>query len=265
MRYPLVIDAFPFYNELGMLEYRLSTLENHVDYHVVVESNRTFAGNEKPLFFLNNVGLFKKYASKIIHVVVDDMPGGGDAWKRENYQRDAGIPAGLSQIPMLEGSDLVVVSDLDEIPNPEVLKRLKEGRHRGFARLAQDLYYFKPTRENFWSRWEHSFVADVETLSSGPRLSVARTEGRYPVIEGGGWHFSYFLPSDLVKNKIKEFAHQEECIQRFSEGDHVERALAGETTLYERERNHSSPSTPLPRGTEELLDRIDVLSDLVRV
>ena len=67
----MIVDCFTFYNELEMLYYRLSLLNDYVDHFVLVESNQTFAGNTKRLFYNENKHLFEKYNHKIIHVTVD--------------------------------------------------------------------------------------------------------------------------------------------------------------------------------------------------
>ena len=39
-----IIDCFIFYNEVDILEYRLKTLNEVVDYFIIVESRQTFIG-----------------------------------------------------------------------------------------------------------------------------------------------------------------------------------------------------------------------------
>ena len=43
-----IIDSFIFYNELDLLYYRLSILDEYVDYFILVESKYTFSGDIKP-------------------------------------------------------------------------------------------------------------------------------------------------------------------------------------------------------------------------
>jgi hypothetical protein len=263
MRRRLVVDCFPFFNELAMLEYRLELLKDVVDYHVIIEATRTHKGNPKPLFFNANERLFEKHASRLIHIVIDDMPDSENPWVRENHQRDAGVSRGLKKVPGLENSDIVVVSDIDELPNPATVQKLREEGLTGFARLRQDLYYFEASRRGFQtSSWTHSFVGDAGTVSKCMRLSLARTDGTFPIIDDGGWHFSYFFPTELVLKKLEEFSHQENAIQRFATKEHVDRAIGGETTLFERERTRESPRFLLPPGTKELSKRILELAPL---
>jgi len=100
---------------------RLSELDPHVDYFVLVESVQTQRGNPKPLHFQNNKALFHNYLHKIIHVMVQKgIPKEGD-WEREHYQRDC-IREGLVKC---QDDDLILISDLDEIPRPEAIAELK--------------------------------------------------------------------------------------------------------------------------------------------
>ena len=65
----MVIDTFMFYTELDMLEFRLKELNSVVDKFVLVESTKTFVGNDKPLYFEENKSLFKKYLHKILNFI----------------------------------------------------------------------------------------------------------------------------------------------------------------------------------------------------
>ena len=69
-----IIDSFIFYNELDLLNYRLSILNDFVDYFILVESTHTFTGYPKKLFYNENKKLFDKFNQKIIHIIVDDFP-----------------------------------------------------------------------------------------------------------------------------------------------------------------------------------------------
>ncbi|KAJ1478183.1 glycosyltransferase family 17-domain-containing protein [Baffinella frigidus] len=77
-----IIDAFPFFNELEVLEVRLAELYPIVDKFILVESSVTHAGNPKDLFFDANLAAFDQYRDKIIHVVLDSLPESPDAWVR---------------------------------------------------------------------------------------------------------------------------------------------------------------------------------------
>ena len=69
-----IVDCFIFYNELDMLQYRLDTIFNCVDYFIIVESRYTHSGKEKTLYYNDNKHLFESFNSKIIHIVLDELP-----------------------------------------------------------------------------------------------------------------------------------------------------------------------------------------------
>ena len=85
-----IVDALTFNKELDLLEGRLEYLYNHVDYFLIVESNYTHTGKEKPLYFAENASRFAKYADKILpcRLIVDKNYDFTDSWKLENQQRD---------------------------------------------------------------------------------------------------------------------------------------------------------------------------------
>ena len=43
-----VIDVFPFFNELDLLEIRLNSLDPYVDCFILSEATKTFSGLDKP-------------------------------------------------------------------------------------------------------------------------------------------------------------------------------------------------------------------------
>ena len=116
----MIIHAFPFFNELELLEIRLAELAPVVDRFLLVEATQTFTGKPKPLYFEQNKDRFAQYA--IEHVVIDPHPPDVvTPWQRENYprhvMRERLCAMGLSP------TDIVLLSDLDEIPRAEAVAR----------------------------------------------------------------------------------------------------------------------------------------------
>jgi beta-1,4-mannosyl-glycoprotein beta-1,4-N-acetylglucosaminyltransferase len=118
----MIVDCFIFYNEDELLNYRLNILQDIVDVFVLVESTRTFTGKPKKLYFEK-----EKFKERIIHIVVDDFPftepTKEQVWKNEKFQRNC-IQRGLDQLT-LNDNDILIFSDVDEIPDPNTLKSLK--------------------------------------------------------------------------------------------------------------------------------------------
>ena len=83
----MIIDCFPFFNELDILDIRLNVLNDCVDKFVLVEASKTQSLLDKPFYFEENKERFKPFLDKIVHVKVDEHPNvGGGAM--ENFQRN---------------------------------------------------------------------------------------------------------------------------------------------------------------------------------
>lgn len=236
---PRIVDGFIFYNEVEMLEYRLEVLWDVVDHFVVVEAPVTFTGRPKPMHF--DPERYAKYMSKIVHVVVDDMPEDApSAWDREKFQRNA-IARGFERLS-LAPEDILVISDVDEIPNPQVLIRARSQGLSGAAHLKQFFYYY-----NFTSLVSNHWLA-AKIIPYGAYVSgnytpetLRRTNSNLPIIEAGGWHCSYFGDPEFISNKIKSFSHQEFNKERFTDTELIRARVAASLDLFNRH------TTPIPR------------------
>ena len=116
-----LFDCFTFFNELDLLEIRLETLDSVVDFFVIAEAPITYRADPKPLYFELNKQRFAKFLPKIRHIIVDDLPtekGFDQNWQRETLQR-AALERGLADA---RDEDIIMLSDLDEIPTPAKIK-----------------------------------------------------------------------------------------------------------------------------------------------
>ena len=161
-----VVDAFPFFNEFGILEARLLELNPVVDVFLLVEANVTHSGNPKPLFFTDAVlekdPRFVPFLHKVVVVQAnlgatterkpESVEGGGgekvqmEMMAREERQRNfiaVGLRAladgtarpaaalvagqyGSSSLPRLGPEDLVLVSDTDEVLRQSTVQGLRQ-------------------------------------------------------------------------------------------------------------------------------------------
>lgn len=207
-----VYDAFPFFNELDLLELRLRELAGVVDRFVLVEATRTYRGAGKALHFGAQRERFAAFHDRIIHVVVDDLPVSDDPWVVENFQRNAILRGLVSAEP----TDLIIISDVDEIPNPAVVAAvLAESGDADLAGkvigLRMRMFYYSLNWE-YETYWDSSRIVTLDTLRALGATQVR--EGRpHRVIEGAGWHFSYLARGaerrERLQLKARSFAHAE--------------------------------------------------------
>jgi len=205
-----IVDCFTFYNELEMLKYRLAVLNNVVDYFIIVESTHTFVGKEKQLYFEENKNMFSEFMGKIIHVVVNDFPHKypnvdatkGEVWSNEKFQRNA-ISRGINQISeMLSPTDLIIITDLDEIPNPKTLEGLKSTpNNETIGTLVMDLYYYN-LNTKIIDKWYLPKIISYASYKRFKKCDDIRHTRTPTTIANGGWHLSYFGNKNFIQNKI---------------------------------------------------------------
>ena len=105
---------------IRMKDLRMNILNDYVDKFVITEGNMTFSGLPKESHFLNNKDRFAKWEDKIIlnQIELPDLEG---PWHREIYSRNA-----MVRPDIFNDDDLILMSDGDEIPNPEILEHASE-------------------------------------------------------------------------------------------------------------------------------------------
>ena len=227
----MVYDCFTFFNELDLLEIRLNVLNDEVDRFVIVEARKTFSNLDKPLYFQDNKSRFEKFKDKIIHIVIDDFPPSEDAWQREYYQRNA-IKRGLDHcIP----EDVILISDLDEIPNPDAI--LKYKNHKGIKVFKQKMFYYYINdicvSNPYWvnSSTRMLFYGDfVKNQSSAQKIRFLKGY----LLSDGGWHFSYLGGPEKIALKIKSISHQEFNSEEYVNVDKIKQRIENNMDLMGR-------------------------------
>lgn len=232
-----VVDCFIFYNELDLLAYRLNLLNDIVDYFVIVEATHTFVGKEKPLFFNENKHLFENFTNKIIHIIVNDFPGkypdvNFDVWKNEKCQRNA-ISRGINCIKDLQQSDVIIISDLDEIPDPHTLDKIKKGNIIiDINILEMDMYYYN-LNTRFDSKWNSCKIISYEKYKT---ININCDDIRFincSKISNGGWHLSYFGDKYFIQNKLQNFSHQEFNNCEYTDLEKIEKKIQNSINLFD--------------------------------
>ena len=248
-----IIDCFTFFNEIDMLYYRLSLLDEYVDYFVIAEATKTHTGKYKPSYFLENVSKFEKFADKIIFLQDPDLETDPlDAWPNEKHQRNY-LQHGIQHLN-LSPDDYVIISDLDEIPNPTILQKLRSGENdlpHGTGDLQMDFYYYNLTckiqgawggkaRIATYEFYKNCANEIPENLRNMPdNLKNIKTT----VFQNGGWHLSYFGDANFISNKIQNFAHKEFDNQNFTDLGKIEFRVKNHLDAFDR---HGSKMDYIP-------------------
>jgi beta-1,4-mannosyl-glycoprotein beta-1,4-N-acetylglucosaminyltransferase len=132
--------------ELDWLEIRLNELKDEVDYFVILESASTFTSLSKPPHLHEHWEQFSAFHHKIIYRVLNDTGLSLNvAWDREDLQRNAMFD---QVFPTLSGEqeprlgDVILVSDIDDIPRLATLQVLWKCKYPRRLTIRSRFYYY---------------------------------------------------------------------------------------------------------------------------
>ncbi len=231
-----IFDCFMYFDEDLVLDLRLNILNKFVDYFVIIESKFTHKGEKRDLRF--NPNKFKKFENKIIYLVCSEEPPAIEivnekdsdpikstkyilnALKRENNQRNH-IQLALKNVA---NEDIVMISDLDEIPN---LSNLNFNNiNEKIILFKQNMFYYKFNLTIPDFKWTGTKACRKKDLINPQWLREIKGR-KYPFyrfdtffskkkyinikfIEKGGWHFSNIKTAAEIEYKLKSYLHHRE-------------------------------------------------------
>ena len=248
-----------YFDEEVVLDLRLNTLDRYVDYFVIVESTFTHRGDKRNLKF--NHKKFEKFKDKIIYLTFDKEPDGIEAIyendsegeksskyilnaaKRENGQRDH-IADGLFKA---SPKDLILISDVDEIPNLEEIKL--ENLKEKILMFQQDMFYYKFDLKLPGMIWSGTKGCRKKDLLSPQwlrnikdkkyslfRLDIIFSKIKYnsiKFIKNGGWHFSNIKSPEEIEHKLKSYLHHREFDEEPLSLDQIDNIIKSKQAIYD--------------------------------
>ena len=229
-----IFDCFIYNNENDLLKIRLNYLAKHVDYFIIVESCQTFQGDKKKFNFLSNKSLIKKYKKKIIYFQnknifkntktlekllkkkypkifsylndLDNFNKNDLTWYLDSFHRE------ILQIPIqkwVQKKDIIILSDLDEIPNVNTLKKIKIKKINVFLQNEYRYFLNSLVRKN----WPGTIIMTRENMEkyglNKLKMLAKKKFKAFKYIFNGGYHFSFVGNYDHILSKINSWSHSE--------------------------------------------------------
>ncbi len=254
-----IYDCFMYYDEDLLLDIRLNALNKYVEKFVITEATYTHNGSKKKLNF--NIDKFKKFKDKIIYIVVDQQPPNIldlnvsdtderraeklilNGMARDYFQRN-NLSKGLTEA---DTEDLIIVSDLDEIPNFESLdfKMIKNN----IVIFEQKMFYYKLNLfyEDF--KWLGSKAVKKKIFLSPQwlrniksrkypkwRLDVLFSKKKYSNlyhVKDGGWHFTCIRTPEDLEKKLLNFAHHYEFEESGLKINDIKKLIEEKRVMYD--------------------------------
>ena len=231
-----IYDCFMYFDEDLLLDLRFNTLNKFVKKFVIAEATYTHNGTKKKLNF--DINKFKKFKDKIIYIIVDKQPDNilkildsetkeqkgeklilngmaRDYFQRENLSR--GIEGALND-------DLILISDLDEIPDLNKMDLSKINNK--IIIFEQKMFYYKLNLFYQDYTWLGTKAVRKKNLITPQwlrnvkgknypkwRLDTLFSKKKYTnlyFIKNGGWHFTCLRTAEELEKKLLNFAHHYE-------------------------------------------------------
>jgi beta-1,4-mannosyl-glycoprotein beta-1,4-N-acetylglucosaminyltransferase len=248
-----------FYDEELLLDIRLNILDKYVDYFVIVESEFFHNGKKRDLKF--NIDKFKKFKDKIIYIIHANEPKSiikldkndnennksykliFNAHLRENNQRNY-ISQGLAGAT---DNDLILVSDVDEIPNFNAIDLTKIKNQ--IIIFKQEIFYYKFNRYLPGFTWHGTKACKKKKLISPQwlrniknkafsfwRVDTLFSKSKYInkiFIQNGGWHFSNIKNADDIELKLKSYLHHRDYEVEELNNRKINELIKNNETIYD--------------------------------
>jgi beta-1,4-mannosyl-glycoprotein beta-1,4-N-acetylglucosaminyltransferase len=252
----MIIDAFTFFNEKELVELRIKYLSDIVDCFLIVEADVTHTGKKKEWNFpelLNNS--LKQYSSKIHYnqMKVDlekaeteqdprykslkgSLSNTGRSWKVDNMQRNFIKEAYKKSLT--SDDDIIIISDLDEIPSKDKISFIKSCDFKKIAPVAFAHSLFHLSCEYLdLEEWIGSVVITKELIEKYEPQIFRDYKNRISHISNAGWSFSSFGGEKRIKEKLEAFGHVELNKEEYKNAEHFKRCVETGEDLFNRKVN----------------------------
>jgi len=254
-----IFDCFMYFDEEVVLDVRLNTLNEFVDYFVIVESKFTHSGEERKLKL--NLKKFQKFKDKIIYLVYENQPPEIENIKnedsrlekvekylfnaiyRENGQRNY-IQNGLNKA---EQNDIILISDVDEIPNLQNINFNKINKK--IILFKQNMFYYKFNLQLPNLIWTGTKACKKKELINPQwlrnikdrkypfyRIDTFFSEKKYKsidFIEDGGWHFTNIKTAGEIEHKLKSYLHHREFDENPLTVSQIDKIIKDKRAIYD--------------------------------
>jgi len=233
-RKPKIFDTFLLNHEADMLEIRIFETAKYVDYFVITESPVSTTGTPRRMMYDDIKDRLGVYKDQIIYNPLLDAGPGRTTWKREAFMRNQLF----TPITGLSSGDILLVSDVDEIVRPEVLRVLKECKgYNDKLQFMMQLYYYsfsvKHTTSDGWGAVKGQVYQDGQRLLKPQELRDGLTTNQ--VFNNSGWHLSNgFRTVDQMRNKILTYTHTELFNKKFLTKDWIVQKFRKGEDIFDR-------------------------------
>ena len=269
-----------YFDEDLLLDIRLHTLDEYVKKFVITEATYTHNGSKKKLNF--DINKFKRFKDKIEYIIVEKQPENifelsdndtkekrGEklilnGMARDYFQREC-LNSGIKKA---HGEDLILISDLDEIPNLNEVDYDKIKNN--LVIFEQQMFYYKLNLfyEDFV--WQGSKGVKFKNFKSPQwlrnikgrkypkwRLDTYFSKKKYSnllFIKNGGWHFTCLRTPEELEKKLLNFAHHYEYEESGLKLEDIKKLILEKRVMYD----HTIDQKGYKWSGKSILKKLDI-------
>ncbi len=246
-----IFDCFMYFDEDLLLDLRLNILNDYVYKFIILEAKEDHQGNNRKLNF--DINKYPKFKDKINYISLEKIPIDNSIKLKKNYDighlRDQSMRNLIKNyLDQASENDWILISDLDEIPNPKKFSNFSEKMKYAF--FEQDFFNYKFNILNKTQpKWYGTRICVKKFLKSPQWLRNIKIKKRnffkriffnknYHIIKDGGWHFSNIkAPIELIK-KINSFCHGELNKDKFKNENRIRKKIENLEDIFDRDLNY---------------------------
>ena len=248
-----------FFDEEMLLDLRLNIMDKYVDKFVITEATYMHSGKSKKLFF--DINKFSKFKDKIIYIVVNKQPtdlleineNDSDdeklSKKTDNAKKREVLQINKTQNGFINADpdDIIIISDLDEIPNLKEIdfKKIKQK----LIFFKQKMFYYKLNLFYKSLNWYGTKACRKKNLITPEYLRSSKNK-KYPLwrfdvlfskfkynsihfVKNGGWHFSNIRKPEDLEKKMQNFLHHVDYEQSGLKLDDLKKFMKEKKVMYD--------------------------------
>lgn len=249
----MIVDCFPFFNELDLLEIRLNELKDVVDEFVLAESPYTFTGKEKPLYFSENR---KRFAGFNIEPVIYTPLASYHPMEFERHQKQFALDAAFW---IMSEGDVLISGDVDEIPKASVIEMALQDEWQSAGLVMTLYYYFMNCRST-----KKKVRRDSRLVKFAGRFdyNLKQNDPVEQLYYDAGWHFSFLGD---VKEKIAAWGHAPEYDKPpFNDPAHIRECIENGKDVFMRRGMGFEYLDDLGYLPQYVLNNMDKFKDYIK-
>tara|TARA_X000000368_G_scaffold367104_1_gene314237 strand:+ start:288 stop:1109 length:822 start_codon:yes stop_codon:yes gene_type:complete len=243
-----IFDCFLYFDEDLILDLRLNILYNYVDQFVILEAAEDHQGNKRKLKF--DIEKFSKFKSKIKYISLDTIHVDENIKLKKNWHKGHIKEQSMrnsigNYLNEAEPDDWIIISDIDEIPDPDKIKVFNPKKKYAFFEQKFFSYKFNIMNKS-QPNWYGSRICVKRFLKSPQWLRSIKIKKRniikkfflnlnYEILKNGGWHFSNIKSPDEIIEKTNAFCHGELNQEKFKNKHIIESKIKNLKDIYDRE------------------------------